>query len=210
MSGAGFEIICNGCRSAVSSDAADCPSCGVPLWGPRRAPAAPVAVRAAPVFEPARAVVATPSGGGLPVGGLTAGGYADAAARQAIAAGSYAGFWIRAVALVIDSVLTGVVLAAVLFTVGRGAFLAAAIGVGLLYHPIMESSGSRGTLGKIFLGLSVADMSGRRLSFGRAFGRNLAKILSSLVLDIGYMMAGWTRRKQALHDLVAKTIVLKQ
>ena len=204
MSGAGFEIVCNGCRSMVPADAADCPGCGVPLSGPRRAPAAPVALRAAPVLEPAQPVFATASGG------LGASGYAVAAARQAIAAGSYAGFWIRAVALLIDSVLTGIVIAAVFVMAGRGPMLLASLGVGLLYHPVMESSGSRGTLGKIFCGLTVADRAGRRISFGRAFARNLAKILSALTLDIGYMMAGWTRRKQALHDFIAQTIVLKQ
>jgi uncharacterized RDD family membrane protein YckC len=86
----------------------------------------------------------------------------------------------------------------------------ASIGVGLLYHPLMESSGSRGTLGKIFCGLTVADLSGRRIGFSWAFVRNLARILDVLTLDIGYMMAGWTRRKQALHDFVAQTIVLRQ
>jgi uncharacterized RDD family membrane protein YckC len=143
-------------------------------------------------------------------GGLSPSGYAVAAARQAIAAGSYGGFWIRAVAFVIDAILTGIVLAAVFFMAGRGPMILASIGVGLLYHPLMESSGSRGTLGKIFCGLTVADLSGRRISFSRAFVRNLARILDVLTLDIGYMMAGWTRRKQALHDFVAQTIVLRQ
>jgi uncharacterized RDD family membrane protein YckC len=160
-------------------------------------------VRAAPALE-ARPAFATASAG------LGATGYATAAAHQAIASGSYAGFWIRAVALLIDSVLTGIVLAAVFVMAGRGPVILASLGVGLLYHPVMESSGSRGTLGKIFCGLTVSDLSGRRLSFGRAFGRNLAKILSALTLDIGYMMAGWTRHKQALHDFIASTIVLRQ
>ena len=143
------------------------------------------------------------------LGGLGASGYAVAAARQAIASGSYAGFWIRA-SLSIDSALTGIVIAAVFVMAGRGPMLLASLGVGLLYHPVMESSGSRGTLGKIFCGLTVADRSRRRISFGRAFARNLAKILSALTLDIGYTMAGGTQRKQALHDFIAQTIVLKQ
>jgi uncharacterized RDD family membrane protein YckC len=204
MSGAGFEIVCNGCRSTVASDAAACPACGIPLWGPRRAAPAPAVVRAAPALEPMQPVFAASSGG------LSPSGYAVAAARQAIAAGSYGGFWIRAVAFVIDAILTGIVLAAVFVMAGRGPAILASIGVGLLYHPLMESSGSRGTLGKIFCGLTVADLSGRRIGFSRAFVRNLARILDVLTLDIGYMMAGWTRRKQALHDFVAQTIVLRQ
>jgi uncharacterized RDD family membrane protein YckC len=205
MSGAAFEIVCNGCRSTVPSDAPACPACGVPLWGPRRASAAPAAVvRSAPALDPALPAFAAASGD------LTASGYAVAAARQAIAPNAYGGFWIRAVAFVVDAILTGIVLAAVFFMAGPRPALLTSIAVVLLYHPLMESSGSRGTLGKTFCGLTVSDLSGRRISFGRAFVRNLARILDVLTLGIGYMMAGWTRRKQALHDFVAQTLVLGQ
>jgi uncharacterized RDD family membrane protein YckC len=74
----------------------------------------------------------------------------------------------------------------------------------------MESSAWQGTLGKKALGLTVTDLEGRRISFGRATGRYFAKIISTLILCIGYMMAGFTERKQALHDMIAGTLVLRK
>jgi uncharacterized RDD family membrane protein YckC len=56
----------------------------------------------------------------------------------------------------------------------------------------------------------VTDLEGRRIGFGRATGRYFAKILSSLTLFIGYLMAGFTEKKQALHDMIAGTLVLRK
>ncbi|MEO7052683.1 MAG: RDD family protein [Rhodanobacter sp.] len=77
-----------------------------------------------------------------------------------------------------------------------------------LYFALLESSSWQATLGKLALGIRVTDLEGRRISFPHALGRYLAKFLSWLTLCIGFMMAGWTRRKQALHDKLAKTLVL--
>jgi uncharacterized RDD family membrane protein YckC len=79
-----------------------------------------------------------------------------------------------------------------------------------LYFSLMESSVWQATLGKKALGLTVTDLEGRRIGFGRATGRYFAKILSSLTLFIGYMMAGFTEKKQALHDIIAGTLVLRK
>jgi uncharacterized RDD family membrane protein YckC len=79
-----------------------------------------------------------------------------------------------------------------------------------IYFTLLESSAWQATLGKRTLGLYVTDAEGHRLTFGRAAGRNLAKYLSGLILGIGYLMAGFTRRKQALHDLIAGCLVLKK
>jgi uncharacterized RDD family membrane protein YckC len=57
------------------------------------------------------------------------------------------------------------------------------------------------------MGLKVTDLSGQRISFARATGRHFAKFLSGMILMIGYIMAGLTARKQALHDMVAGTLV---
>jgi uncharacterized RDD family membrane protein YckC len=73
----------------------------------------------------------------------------------------------------------------------------------------MESSGSQGTVGKIMCGLRVTDTQGQRISFGRATGRYLAKILSALTLFIGYLMVAWTRQKRGLHDFIAGTLVVR-
>jgi uncharacterized RDD family membrane protein YckC len=79
-----------------------------------------------------------------------------------------------------------------------------------LYFALMESSELQATVGKMALGLRVTDLMGQRISFGRACGRFFGKIVSALTLAIGYMMAGWTQRKQALHDMMADTLVIKK
>ncbi|MGB8524124.1 MAG: RDD family protein, partial [Candidatus Acidiferrales bacterium] len=80
-----------------------------------------------------------------------------------------------------------------------------------IYYAWMESSSHQGTLGKMALGLIVTDLEGRRISFARASGRYFAKIITSLIpLGIGYMMAGFTEKKQALHDIIASCLVLRK
>lgn len=79
-----------------------------------------------------------------------------------------------------------------------------------LYFALMESSKNQATLGKMALGLRVTGLDGCRISFGKATGRYFAKILSSMTLLIGYIMAAFTAKKQALHDFVAGTLVLSK
>lgn len=79
-----------------------------------------------------------------------------------------------------------------------------------LYFAIMESSSKQATLGKMALGIKVTDLEGNRISFGRATGRYFAKILSCMTLFIGYFMALFTEKKQALHDILAGTLVIKE
>jgi uncharacterized RDD family membrane protein YckC len=79
-----------------------------------------------------------------------------------------------------------------------------------LYYSLMESSASQATLGKMALAIKVVDAEGRRLSFLHALGRWAAAALSYLTLYIGFLMAAFTARKQALHDLVAGTQVVDQ
>jgi len=85
------------------------------------------------------------------------------------------------------------------------------IGGEWLYFAWMESSTWQATLGKKALGLIVTDMEGRRLTFGRATGRFFSKIVTGFIpLGIGYIMAGFTAKKQALHDFIAGTLVLRK
>jgi len=77
-----------------------------------------------------------------------------------------------------------------------------------LYHALMESSSKQGTVGKIVLNLKVVDLVGNRISFGRATGRFFGKILSGLIFNIGYIMAAFTEKKQALHDMLAGCLVI--
>jgi uncharacterized RDD family membrane protein YckC len=79
-----------------------------------------------------------------------------------------------------------------------------------IYYASMESSSWQATLGKKILGLKVTDLAGNRISFARASGRFFGKILSGMILGIGFLMAGFTQRKQALHDILAGCLVLRQ
>jgi uncharacterized RDD family membrane protein YckC len=77
-----------------------------------------------------------------------------------------------------------------------------------LYYALMESSSKQATLGKLALGIVVTDLGGNRVSFGRATGRYFGKIVSGMIMCIGYIMAGFTERKQALHDIMASCLVV--
>ncbi|PCI24877.1 hypothetical protein COB57_03855 [Candidatus Peregrinibacteria bacterium] len=79
-----------------------------------------------------------------------------------------------------------------------------------IYYAKMESSENQATLGKMALGMKVTDMNGKRISFGRASGRYWGKILSGLTILIGYIMAGFTDKKQALHDMMAGCLVVNK
>src|SRR6202007_2087717 len=80
-----------------------------------------------------------------------------------------------------------------------------------IYYAYLESSPNQGTLGKMALGLIVTDLQGRRISFGHATGRFFAKIITHLIpLGIGYMMAGFTEKKQALHDITPAPLPLRK
>lgn len=137
-------------------------------------------------------------------------------------AGEYAGFWLRFLAFIVDylvllipSLIIGFVLGFVgaIARLDENAIRVLAYLVGVLiswlYWAGQESSAAQATLGKRAVGLIVTDAQGRRISFGRATGRYFGKIISGAICLIGYMMAGWTERKQALHDLIADTLVVR-
>jgi uncharacterized RDD family membrane protein YckC len=80
-----------------------------------------------------------------------------------------------------------------------------------LYFALLESSEWQGTAGKKVLGLIVTDMAGQRVTFLRATGRHFGKIVTSFIpLGIGYAMAGFTQKRQALHDMIASCLVLRR
>lgn len=81
--------------------------------------------------------------------------------------------------------------------------------VSWIYHAVLESSPSQATYGKQVLKLRVTDLSGQRISFARANGRFLARLLSWVSLSVGFFMAAFTHKRQALHDMVAETVVLE-
>lgn len=91
-----------------------------------------------------------------------------------------------------------------------GAYWILAKAIQILYYSIMESSNSQATLGKMAMGIKVTDTQGGRLDFTRAFLRNLCKLISDFTMLIGYIMAGFTEKRQALHDLIAGALVVKK
>jgi uncharacterized RDD family membrane protein YckC len=142
----------------------------------------------------------------------------------------YGGFWRRFVAYILDAIIINVATSMIGGVVGLGIGFQSLTGgtnmaaletisggigalIGLvgswLYSALLESSSYQATPGKMALGLVVTDEMGQRISFGRATGRYFAKILSSLILAIGFFMIGWTARKQGLHDMIAGTLVYK-
>ena len=141
----------------------------------------------------------------------------------------YGGFWIRVGAYLIDAIvlaiggaiiggIVGALIGISLASQGaadQAAVVSGAVGnvVGLvlnwLYYALMESSSWQATLGKKAVGLVVTDLNGHRIGFGKATGRYFAKIISALILLIGFMMVGWNERKQGLHDIIVGTLVWK-
>jgi len=98
--------------------------------------------------------------------------------------------------------------ASIMATMGTTILISAIIGI--LYYVLMETSKFQGTVGKIALGLKVTDMNGGKLDVSKSLIRNLGKIISGLILYVGYIMAGFTEKKQALHDMLANTLVVKK
>jgi uncharacterized RDD family membrane protein YckC len=139
----------------------------------------------------------------------------------------YAGFWVRVGAYLLDGL---VILAAAILYYATFALIVAGlygtlgagvIGIAILgwlgafvavwfYFSIQESSRTQATLGKRWMGIYVTDRQGQKPSFGRATGRYFAQILTRLIpFAIGYLMVIFTAQKQALHDMLAGTVVLK-
>ena len=84
------------------------------------------------------------------------------------------------------------------------------IAAGWLYEGLMISSSWQATIGKRILGLRVTDDAGNRIAFGCATARHFSKILSAMIFYIGFIMAAFTDRKKALHDMIAGTLVLQR
>lgn len=155
-----------------------------------------------------------------------------APARPQAAPSQYAGFWIRVAAWFIDAVILGIVNSIIMAFFGGGlstlikpgqdastlnlAAIFAALGTMLLvtfaiqfaYFTFLESSEKQATVGKMALGLKVTDANGKRISVGRAAGRWFSKIISGMILGIGYLMVAFTEKKQGLHDMIATTFVV--
>lgn len=173
--------------------------------------AAPVApdMRMSAAAPAIAAVASTAPGDLLPEGGIV-----------------HAGFWRRCAAYVVDSFILSIGMLVVLGLLGlataaliagdHGGLAGLIIFIGYvlvivavwLYYAKLESGPAQATIGKRVMGIKVTDDKGQRIGFGRATGRFFGKIISGMILNIGYLMAGFTGRKQALHDMMAGCCVV--
>lgn len=210
-------FFCNKCGSPNTASAQFCGRCGTALN-----PAADVPNEVSSTAGTVPVTTPVP-GAGYPAGVYP---YAQAGVR-------YGGFWIRVVAFLIDAILVRLVIHPVAAIIGfgglavspfglhglrhglafpalifgSGVLAALTIGASWLYEALMESSAYQATLGKMIFGMKVTDLYGNRISFARATGRHFAKWISGAILGIGYIMVGFTERKQGLHDMIAETLV---
>jgi uncharacterized RDD family membrane protein YckC len=216
-------MTCTVCGAKTTEGKPFCSSCGRPLVGFSLGRVA--AQSPAPDFSPATSFAATP---------------------QTPSTKDYAGFWLRVPAAIIDLIILAIPLAVAVsyLSVAMGswrAFLSlhpgqspqevvAAFGrtylfailcffiiSGWLYFALFESSSWQGTLGKKFIGLSVTDLHGNRVTFARASGRFFggrflahAPFIGSLYTAVDCICAGLTSRKQAVHDVLSGCLVLRK
>lgn len=190
-------MFCHRCGAAITLPATYCSNCGAPV--PAAAPEAVAPAIAAPA--PGAALV-------------------------------YSGFWRRFWASFVDGMLLNIAMFPISLMLSLPAMptyhedefspegvatllgtymtaVMASIVIGWLYFALLESSPKRATVGKMALGIQVCDLAGGRLSFGRATGRHFASYVSNVTLLIGYLMVLWTAKRQALHDLIAGTLVVR-
>lgn len=122
---------------------------------------------------------------------------------------NYAGFWDRFAASFIDGLILIIpnVLLTYLFDDIKGTLMS--IIMAWLYSALQESSNKQATLGKQAMGIRVTTLDGQTISFGQATGRHFGKLLSSLLLLIGYLMMLWDDKRQTLHDKMAGTVIVK-
>jgi uncharacterized RDD family membrane protein YckC len=211
-------VFCSKCGTALTANSTFCGTCGTPVVPALASPMAPVVTPTA--------VTPYPTLGGVVLTRTP----------------TYAGFWLRLVAHIIDSLILSPVFIALmmlLFVMTGGLarfaelsrhrnaneldpaifaslfsmfFVVGAVSllVSWLYFAYLESGEKQATWGKQVLGIYVTDLNGERLTFGRASGRFFAKWVTGLIpLGIGYIMAGFTEKKQALHDMIVGTLVLR-
>ena len=217
-------FFCNKCGAANDANAQFCSRCGTPFN-----PAAGSSPGAIPTPPPGTFPPAAPAAAGYAAQPAYAPGHPGVGVR-------YGGFWIRFLAFIIDAVIVRVVLIPFHAIFGLGGLALGGFGAGAwggfhhglglpflifgggvlallticanwLYETLMESSSYQATLGKMIFGMKVTDLYGNRIDFLRATGRHFAKIISGLILCIGFFMIGFTERKQGLHDMIAGTLV---
>ncbi len=126
---------------------------------------------------------------------------------------NYAGFWLRFTAAVIDGLILLIpfaICAAIAGTNNIPIVYFLIWILGFAYFAYFESSPKKATFGKEALGLIVTNMDGSQLTFKQASIRYIGKLLSLIIIYMGFIMIGFTEKKQGLHDMIAKTLVVKK
>ena len=122
----------------------------------------------------------------------------------------YAGFWRRAAASLVDGLLLAVPAIVVNVIFGKDSVLGFLVGIaiGCAYFAGFHSSAKQATPGKMAFAVKISDLAGARIGVARAIGRYFASWLSAFTLGIGYLMAAFSQKKQALHDMISGTLVV--
>ena len=205
-----MSVTCEKCAAEIADGASVCPHCATPVS----------IAQLGPVYVPAAAQASAP-----------------AAEIQTVSVVSsqpvFAGFWLRAVAYLLDTVLISLVggLIASFYpatfikfpdaaTAASNPFaslpqltplgFAITLGATWIYYTMFEASAWQATPGKRIMKIYVTDMFGQRPTVARVAARNVAKIISNLSFLVGYLVAGFTVKKQALHDMVTSCLVLRR
>jgi uncharacterized RDD family membrane protein YckC len=202
---AAVQQICSNCGNPLLPDGKFCLFCGDVLADVPEKPRAAAPSPIQPIQKPA----ADATVHGLP---------------------EYAGFWLRLWAGAIDVSLEASAALLLTLVVGyafrilgsrsglspitgsyfTGIAYIAVLTIGAwLYSAFSESSKWRATIGKRIVGLQVVNVIGGKLTFGQASVRHFMKFLSLFTVAVGFMMAGWTRRRQALHDMPCDCLVIR-
>ena len=201
-------MFCQKCGQPIATGIQYCPSCGADVSGQTITPKSEV--------TPADLVRPTATASATPV-------------AAAAASSEYAGFGLRLGAVLIDGAIGCAMFLAVQISLGIrmglselqnaedvlkllsifGIAAIASLAFSWLYEALLTSSSWQATVGKKALGIIVTDENGGRISFLRATGRHFAKMLSGMLLFVGYFIQPFTPKRQALHDILAGTLVLK-
>ena len=124
--------------------------------------------------------------------------------------GPRAGFWTRFLAALIDGVLGGVVLGVLTAALG-GAGYAVGLASGIAYFTVLEGGPTGQTLGKRAMGIRVISFEdGGPIGYGRAFIRYIGRLVSTLVIYLGYLWMLWDKERQTWHDKFANAVVVPQ
>jgi len=210
-------VYCSRCGTQNLDTAQFCQKCGSAM---AQAPAP------TPVLAPPAPLASAAAGG-------TAAVVAYAPPVSMVVGPRYAGFWIRLVAFMLDSVILSALFVPVFIVFLLPIFVKAMnqinaeepptelfqaialmipvlLAIRWLYEALTTCSTWQGTVGKRVLRLKVTDEAGNRISFGRSTGRYFSKMLSRAIMSIGFFMIGFTDRKRGLHDMIAGTLVIRE